>query len=55
MTLTRGALDGSAYAPSKRHSEGFNASFCDAHGKWVKTQSLVSPAYGDAACLYHSL
>jgi prepilin-type N-terminal cleavage/methylation domain-containing protein/prepilin-type processing-associated H-X9-DG protein len=30
-----GALDGLVYAPSKRHNEGFNASFCDGHGKWL--------------------
>jgi prepilin-type processing-associated H-X9-DG protein len=30
-----GTLDGLVYAPSKRHNEGFNASFCDGHGKWL--------------------
>jgi prepilin-type processing-associated H-X9-DG protein len=37
MTQMRGgSLDGSVYAPSKRHSGGFNAVFVDGHVKWTK-------------------
>ena len=33
--MVGGSLDGSVYAPSKRHNGGFNAVFCDGHGKWL--------------------
>ena len=33
--MSGGALDGSVYAPSKRHNGGFNAVFCDGHAKWL--------------------
>jgi prepilin-type N-terminal cleavage/methylation domain-containing protein/prepilin-type processing-associated H-X9-DG protein len=33
--MVGGTLDGQVYAPSKRHNDGFNASFCDGHGKWL--------------------
>ena len=30
-----GALDNTAYSPSRRHNGGFNAVFCDGHAKWL--------------------
>lgn len=41
--------------PWPTHNEGTNCGFLDGHVKWMKTQSLVGPAYGNAACLYDNL
>ncbi|MEN6303606.1 MAG: DUF1559 domain-containing protein [Armatimonadia bacterium] len=41
--------------PWPAHNEGTNCGFVDGHAKWVKTEALVGPAYGDPACLYDNM
>ncbi len=41
--------------PWPAHNDGTNCAFLDGHGKWVKTDALVGPAYGAADCLYDNL